>query len=420
MSKYSVWQAPFAESTQENFESSNTPDLSGKVALSTGTWILSDAVLGSSEADHKDGAQAVRLQQSGKLTMDFFLPTGAATVTVQHAVYGTDGSSSWELWAQSEACNCDKWTKVGATVLTSSATLQAAAFTVNIPGHVKFEIRKTSGGKARLNIDDFAVTEYGAAQPSIDNSNIALGNPSGAVTDVSQPNNYLLVKPQYVVGYNRDEGKPNWVSWHVDNSDRGGIDRQDDFRNDPSLPNGWYQVQSTSYNGGVTGFDRGHNCPSADRTSSIENNSATFFMTNMMPQSAKNNQGPWANLENYTRTFLPSNEVYIICGSYGKGGIGSAGVKYETLDNGHITVPSNCWKVIVILPVGDNDAARVNASTRVIAVDMPNIDAIDSNWATYRTSVDKIEEVTKYDILSNLPVDVQNAIESKVDNGATN
>lgn len=46
---------------------------------------------------------------------------------------------------------------MGTTVFSTSATLQAAAFTVNIPGSVKFEIRKTSGGAARLDIDDFAV-----------------------------------------------------------------------------------------------------------------------------------------------------------------------------------------------------------------------------------------------------------------------
>ncbi|MDF7811084.1 DNA/RNA non-specific endonuclease [Hymenobacter sp. YC55] len=409
---------PFAQNTEEAFEIGVKPDYSnGSVALSTGSWTLDDAVLGNTAADHKNGAQAVRLQQGGSLTMEFFLPTGASTITVQHAVYGTDASSSWELFAQSESCNCNKWTKVGSTVLTSSSVLQTAAFTVNISGRVKFEIRKTSGGKARLNIDDFAVTEFGVAQPSLDNSSLALGNPSGAVEDVNSPNNYLLVKPQFTVGYNRDQGKPNWVSWHLDMDDRGTSDRQDDFRNDPALPAGWYQVQSNSYNGSVTGFDRGHNCPSADRTSSVENNSATFFMTNMMPQSSKNNQGPWAKLEDYTRTFLPGNEMYVVCGSYGKGGIGATNGYYETLDNGRITVPSNCWKVIVILPVGINDAARVNANTRVIAVNMPNINAIDANWGTYRTTVDAIEAATGYDLLSNLPVEVQNAIESKVDNG---
>ncbi|QJX49222.1 DNA/RNA non-specific endonuclease [Hymenobacter taeanensis] len=351
--------------------------------------------------------------------MDFFVLNGASTVTVQHAIYGTDASSSWELWAQPEACNCDKWTKVGNTVFTTSATLQTAAFTVNISGKVKFEIRKTSGGLARLNLDDFSVADYGIAPPTSNNINLALGNPSGATTDLNYPNNYLLEKPQYVVGYNRDEGKPNWVSWHVDISDRDSSDRQNDFRNDTSLPAGWYQVLGTSYQG--SGFDRGHNCPSADRTSTVENNSATFLMTNMMPQAPDNNQGPWASLENYTRTFLPDNEVYIVCGSYGIGGTGSNGGVTRTIDGGRITVPNRTWKVIVILPVGDNDVSRISTTTRVIAIDMPNTNGIrNTDWGTYRTSVDAIEAATGYDLLSSLPVDVQAAIESKVDAGPTN
>ncbi|SNC68317.1 endonuclease G [Hymenobacter gelipurpurascens] len=411
---------PFLASanSQENFDTGSKPDYpTGTVALPSGSWILNDALLGTADADHKNGPQAVRLQRNGLLTMGFFVPNGASTVTVQHAIYGTDASSSWELWAQSEACNCNKWTKVGSTVLTTSSTLQTAAFTVNIPGKVKFEIRKTSGGLARLDIDDFTVTDYsGVTEPTIDNVNLALGNPSGAVADPSYPNNYLLAKPQYVVGYNRDQGKPNWVSWHLEAADVVSLaNRQDDFRNDTSLPDGWYQVQGTSYVG--SGFDRGHNCPSADRTSSVENNSATFLMTNMMPQAADNNQGPWAVLEGYTRDILPGNEVYIICGSYGVGGTGVNGYM-ESIDQGRITVPNRTWKVIVILPVGDNDASRVSATTRVIAVDMPNTNGIrNTSWGTFRTSVDAIEQATGYDLLSQLSVEVQTAIESKVDAG---
>jgi endonuclease G len=401
----------------ESFETGTKTDYTaGSVAFTTGSWTLADAVVGTDAADHKNGTRAVRLQEAGKLTMDFFVAGGASTVTVQHASYGTDGSSSWELWAQSEGCNCAKWTKVGTTVLTTSPVLQAASFTVNMPGKVRFEIRKTSGGKARLDIDDFAVTDFGVAQPSLDNSHLALGNPSGAATDISMPTNYLLDKPQYALSYHRDQGKPNWVSWHLDLSDRGSQDRVDDFRADPTLPADWYHVTETSYQG--SGFDRGHNCPSADRTSSLENNSATFLMTNMMPQAPQNNQQTWASLENYTRTFLASgNEVYIICGSYGVGGTGSNGGVTTTLDGGRITVPNRCWKVVVVLPVGDNDVSRVNANTRIIAIDTPNINSINTNWGVYRTSVDAIEAATGLDLLSNLPVEVQEVIEAKTDGG---
>jgi endonuclease G len=90
-----------------------------------------------------------------------------------------------------------------------------------------------------------------------------------------------------------------------------------------------------------------------------------------------------------------------------------------TLDQGRITVPNRTWKVIVILPVGDNDAARITANTRVIAVDMPNTNTLNPNWGTHRTSIDAIEAATGYDILSALPVDIQTVIEARIDNGPT-
>lgn len=61
-----------------------------------------------------------------------------------------------------------------------------------------------------------ACSETDDAAPAIDtNGNLALGNPSGAVASMASPTNYLLVKPQYMVGYSRDQGKPSWVSWHL-------------------------------------------------------------------------------------------------------------------------------------------------------------------------------------------------------------
>ena len=246
---------------------------------------------------------------------------------------------------------------------------------------------------------------------------LTLGNPSGAASDLAQPTNYLLLKPQYALSYHRDRGIPNWVSWHLSPEWRGSAARQDDFRPDATLPTGWYQVQATSYTG--SGFDRGHNCPSADRTSTVADNSATFFMTNMMPQAPRNNQQTWANLEDYCRTFLDSgNEVYVICGSYGRGGTGTNGYA-TTLDQGRVTVPARCWKVVVVLPIGTSDAARVSASTRVIAIDTPNDNSLSTMWGTYRTSVDAIEAATGLDLLSAVPTAIQQAIEARTDTGPT-
>ena len=246
---------------------------------------------------------------------------------------------------------------------------------------------------------------------------LTLGNPSGAVTDINQPTNYLLSKPQYALSYHRDRGIPNWVSWHLSTDWRGSAARQDDFRADATLPAGWYHVQSSSYTG--SGFDRGHNCPSADRTSTVADNSATFLMTNIMPQVPRNNQQTWANLEDYCREQLATgNEVYVIAGSYGRGGTGTNGYA-TTLDQGRVTVPARCWKVVVILPAGTDDATRVTAGTRVIAIDTPNDNTIRTTWGTYRTSVDAIETATGLDILSAVPTAVQQTIEARVDTGPT-
>ncbi|PRY02948.1 endonuclease G [Pontibacter ummariensis] len=252
---------------------------------------------------------------------------------------------------------------------------------------------------------------------TLEEEQLLLGNPSGATADESNPNNYLMLKPQYALSYSQERGTPNWVSWHVSEDWLGTAERQDDFRADPSLPEGWYRVGSSSYRG--SGFDRGHNTPSADRTKSVADNSATFLMTNMIPQAPSNNQETWANLEDYTRDLVAEgNEVYVIMGSYGEGGTGSNG-SARTIDNGRVTVPNRIWKVLVVLPEGENDLKRIDADTRVIAVDTPNSNTVRSDWGTYRTTVDAIESATGYDLLSALPTQLQKELEGQVDQGPT-
>ncbi len=409
--------------TTEGFESgTKTSYATGTVTLGTGSWTLSDALIGNLSSDRFVGTRSARVINTGRITMNFNRTTGAGTISVKHAKFGTDANSSWELWASTNSGS--SWTKIGSTVTTSSTTLQTVTFTANISGTVRIEIRKVSGGSARLNIDDITITDYstssgGGTTPAPASVHLNMGNPTSAVTSTSVPTNYLMEKTQYALSYHRDKGIPNWVSWHVDASWLGSAPRQDDFRADNTLPTGWYQVSNSSYTG--SGFDRGHNCPSADRTRTVTDNSATFLMTNMIPQSPDNNQGPWARLEDYTRALVSQgNECYVIMGQYGTGGTGSNGFR-STIDNGRVTVPNRIWKVIVVLPAASgDDATRVTTSTRVIAVDMPNTQGIrNNNWGMYRTTVDAIESAAGVDVLSRVPASIQSVIESRVDNGPT-
>ncbi len=407
-------------SLSEGFENaSKTAYTTGAVSLASGSWNFNDALIGNSTTDRKNGSNSARIRNIGKVTMQFNLASGASAVQVKHAKFSSDASSTWELWMSANSGT--SWSKVGSTVSTTSTTLATASFTLNQTGTVRFEIRKISGGTNRINIDDFTVTDNtgtgggggGGTVPG-DNDNMLLGNPSNATSDLVNANNYLMVKPQYCMSYSNAKHTTNWTSWHVFSGDLGSAARQDDFRPDLTLPTGWYEATSTEFSG--SGFDRGHMCPSADRTSTTANNSATFLMDNMIPQSPKNNQVDWANLENYTRTLVTAgNEVYTICGPAGQGGTGSGG--YATTVGNGVVVPAQTWKIIVVIPNGNGDISRISSSTRVIAVLMPNNQTMSAQpWGYYRVSVDAIESLTGYDFLANVPLAIQNTLEAKVDN----
>jgi endonuclease G len=240
---------------------------------------------------------------------------------------------------------------------------------------------------------------------TVASDNLLLGNPSGATTSTAAETNYLIQRTQYALSYHRANGIANWVSWHLDSQDIGSTPRGD-FKTDTSLPSGWYRVTTGDYTG--SGYDRGHMTPSGDRTASTADNDAVFLMTNIIPQAPDNNQGPWNNLEQYSRDLTAQgNELYII-----SGGAGSRG----TIAGGKVRIPDVTWKIIVVLPLGTGDLSRVTSSTRVIAITMPNVQGIRANdWHNYLTTVDSLESLTGYDFLSNVAPSIQSVLESRVD-----
>jgi len=245
-------------------------------------------------------------------------------------------------------------------------------------------------------------------------SMLVLGNPSNATNNLYDYANFFLNEGYYYVSYNRDLARANWVSWHNEASSFGTTPRQDNFRPNNELPSGWYLVDNSSYTG--SGFDRGHMCPSMDRTSSIDANSSTFLMTNIIPQAPNCNQGRWEQLELYCKTLVDAgNELYIYSGAYGEGGTGTNGFA-SSIDNGRISVPAYLWKMIVVLPNGNNDLARINNSTRIITVMMPNDNTVNLDWKSFRTSVDFIESQTNYNLLSKVPLNIQTVVEAITDN----
>ncbi|WP_295770313.1 DNA/RNA non-specific endonuclease [uncultured Mucilaginibacter sp.] len=414
----------------EDFETGSKPSYAtGRVKLQSGMWYLKDALIASTDKDAKDGNQSIRLKGKGVLRMEFDV-NGASKVTIEHAAYGDNNTSGWQLKMSVDGGRT--FTQVGAGMVANKGNLQSVTFIVNYKGAVRFEICKNSGGNNRVNIDNIAIYSFNNNAPvgttiqsdttllkdsavAGDNTNLLLGNPSNATASTSNADNFLMEKPYYTISYNRSRGTPNWVSWYVGKEWLGNTRRSNDFRPDETLPKGWYRVQTSSYQG--SGFERGHNCPSADRASSVKANSSTFLMTNMIPQAPANNQHTWGNLEGYERMLVKQgNEVYVVMGSYGTGGYGTSGF-HNTIDKGRVAVPAFIWKVIVVLPKGNNDLKRINTATRLIAVITPNNNNVDANWTKYITTVREIEKATGYNLLSKVPKEIQDVIEVKMDKG---
>ncbi len=211
-----------------------------------------------------------------------------------------------------------------------------------------------------------------------------------------------MTKPQFALSYNRTRGIPNWVSWQLDQGWLGEVERQNDFRPDPSLPEKWEPITPRDYR--RSGYDRGHLAPSGDRTNTETNNSATFLMTNIIPQAADINRGPWVDLEKYCRELVDQGkELYIIAGGYGK---------KRAIAKGKVIPPNRVWKIVVVLDTPGAGVGGVNEQTRVIAVDMPNQnDDNNSSWEDFTVSVDHVERKTGYDFLSKVPKAVQDILE---------
>jgi len=252
----------------------------------------------------------------------------------------------------------------------------------------------------------------GTAESSI---HLLLGNPSMAVAETRDPDNYLMQKPYFSLSYNRTAGTPNWVSWCLQKSDFGPGDRVD-FYPDTTLPPAFKRIVPRDYTN--SGFDRGHMCPRSDRTATQEMAKATFVMTNIAPQSPHLNQRGWNDLEEYSRDLVRKGSVlYIIAGIQGVGGEGSMG-RAETIGMGKVSVPANCWKVIAVVENGTGtavDLGRVGPTTRAIAIIMPNDQSIGHNWPKYRVSVKEVENLTGYTFFSTVPAAIADSIKAKVD-----
>jgi len=240
-----------------------------------------------------------------------------------------------------------------------------------------------------------------------------LGNPSGATADTNNHDHFLIQRSVEAIDYSDNLGEPVWASWDLTAADIGTNARSTKFFPDTSLPSNFYQVTDNDYNGvGTNNLNRGHMCPSEDRTDTRADNDAVFLMSNIVPQNGTNNSGVWGAFESFCRGQTASNELLIICGPSGFG--------MNRIPSGKAVIPNYVWKIVVIVPTNSGPAlSRIASSNRVIALKIPNTYPVTKTWPNYVTSAAEIEVDTGFTFFTALPPDIAAVFRNKVD-GQTN
>ena len=261
--------------------------------------------------------------------------------------------------------------------------------------------------------------------------NVPLDRNQNIVTLPSNTNNVpeiLISRDQYLLSYNKKHRLLNWAAWKIEASDLGHVGRSNNFAVDPDLESylnksSEHAVTLQDYQGSC--FDRGHQCPSADRDDSVENNQMTFLMSNMIPQTAYLNRVIWEHFEQYTRDLVlnQGKKIYIVAGPIFDQDFGSIGI------NKDIPIPSKDFKILIILDKNQtiND---INNKTQIMAVIMPNIlksgkkpledkaelcsnknlssisaplsniTSPPSDWEQYKTTLAEVERISGFKILN--------------------
>jgi endonuclease G len=242
----------------------------------------------------------------------------------------------------------------------------------------------------------------GATTPGAQlSSHTTLGLPEDASR--SDAEHALVVHNQWVASYDSVKKNPRWTSWELTSAWMGNTDRSDNWIRDAATT--FAQATNSDYSG--SGYQRGHICPSADRTRNTADNQATFLFTNVVPQTAESNTAVWESLETQERTLARSNHVFITAGSIYEGAT-------HTIGHG-VRVPSSMFKVVVVMQGAHPLPSDVTTSTRVIAVEIPNTHTVSGNWSRYTTSLEALEAKTGFHFLSDVDPAVHDALASQVD-----
>ncbi|MFC1488830.1 DNA/RNA non-specific endonuclease [Thermodesulfobacteriota bacterium] len=219
------------------------------------------------------------------------------------------------------------------------------------------------------------------------NGHVAYGIPG--------PDDQLLCREGYTVGYDYDRKVPTWVAYRLTpDSVNKKFERSNKFKEDTDIPP-QYRSTLSDYKG--SGYDRGHMAASATIDSSYNAMMESFLLSNMTPQLPGLNRQGWRYLEQYVREWTNERgELYVVTGTMFIG-------EHTVIGNG-VHVPTHFYKIVF-------DPAGMDA----IAFLVPHRPISKYKLPGYIVSVDEVEQLTGLDFNNLLDDTVEDDIEDDIE-----
>ena len=202
--------------------------------------------------------------------------------------------------------------------------------------------------------------------------------------------------------WDRENLVAHWVAYPLCGYYLGDSGRTNAWDFDPSIPNGL----QANLGKGFSGYDRGHQIPSGDRTGSRSMNTATFYYTNMTPQIGQGlNQTIWADLEGAVRGWSSGiDTLYVVTGA----------MPVTQTDKNITYVEDNSGKDVAVPKYYFKALARRISSTgsyQTIAFKMDQKRYSGNDYAQCALSVNELEEITGFTFFPNIDDQYKNSSE---------
>lgn len=223
------------------------------------------------------------------------------------------------------------------------------------------------------------------------------GCPSGTAAT-----NDLIIRDIYALSSNDTTKIADWVAYKLDiETITGDVNTTRNWKADPWLEDN-ETLEPDDYNGANAALktDRGHQAPLAS-FKGTKCWADTNYLSNISPQKANLNQGPWMILEGKVRDLVEAKDaVYVMTGPLYEREMPSLPGADETHK-----IPSGYWKIIVLPAKNINE---IKTASFIFNQDTPRSDKVVSHLST----IDEIERRSGLDFLWELPDKVEEKIEN--------